>query len=162
MLAPVVAMPSVANNDLLTGAICQFLLQIECTPVTEGTPDDREPRVRTSVQPSSTAFRRCPCRHGKICQVAKRSLDDADDSFEALSEVIFGEDGQKRGQWAFIQLDWKATEEIVWQVTEILSVLGIEDRWVRDCNLFLVSSSIAASRQRQKYRHQGVPIACAS
>jgi hypothetical protein len=69
----------------------------------------------------------------RLCRVAKRSLDDADDSFGALSEVIFGEDGQKRGQWAFIQLDWKATEEIVWQVTEILSVLRIEDRWERNC-----------------------------
>lgn len=64
----------------------------------------------------------------RLCQVAIRSLDDADDSFGALSEVISGEDGQKRGQWAFIQLDWKATEEIAWQVTEILSVLAVEDR----------------------------------
>jgi len=69
----------------------------------------------------------------RLCRVAKRALDDSESFFEALSEVIFGEEGQRRGKWVFIQLDWKAREEIVWQVSEILSTFGVSERWERDC-----------------------------
>lgn len=69
----------------------------------------------------------------RLCRVAKRALDDSEDSFGALREVMSGEEGQRRGKWVFIQLDWKAREEIVWQVSEILSTFGISERWDRDC-----------------------------
>lgn len=69
----------------------------------------------------------------RLCRVAKKALDNSENAFEALSEVIFGEEGQRRGKWVFIQLDWKAREEIVWQVSEILSTFGISERWERDC-----------------------------
>lgn len=75
----------------------------------------------------------------RLCRVAKRALDDSESSFEALSEVIFGEEGQRRGKWVFIQLDWKAREEIVWQVSEILSAFGVSERWGRDCEAELGS-----------------------
>ena len=69
----------------------------------------------------------------RLCQIAKRALDDSEDSFEALSEAMSGEEGQRRGKWVFIQLDWKAREEIVWQSSEILSAFGFNERWARDC-----------------------------
>lgn len=69
----------------------------------------------------------------RLCRVAKRALDADQGSFEALSEVMSGEEGQRRGKWVFIQLDWKAREEIVWQVSEILSTFGVSERWERDC-----------------------------
>ena len=69
----------------------------------------------------------------RLCRVAKRALDGDEGSFEALNEVMSGEEGQRRGKWVFIQLDWKAREEIVWQVSEILSTFDISDRWEPDC-----------------------------
>ena len=69
----------------------------------------------------------------RLCRVAKRALDDSEDMFDALSEVMYGEEGQRRGKWVFIQLDWKAREEIVWQVSEILATFGISERWEHDC-----------------------------
>lgn len=69
----------------------------------------------------------------RLCRVFNQVLDDSEDSDEALSAVISGEEGQQRGQWVFIQLDWKAREEIVWQASEILSTFGISARWERDC-----------------------------
>ena len=69
----------------------------------------------------------------RLCRIAKRALDDTEDSFDALGEVMSGEEGQRRGKWVFIQLDWKAREEIVWQVSEILATFGISERWEHDC-----------------------------
>jgi hypothetical protein len=71
----------------------------------------------------------------RLCRVAKKALDEeeTESPILALSEVIWGENGQKRGRWVFIQLDWKAREEIEWQVSEVLSAHGIEYKWKRDC-----------------------------
>ncbi len=69
----------------------------------------------------------------RLSRVAKRALDRNESSFGALSEVMCGEEGQRRGKWVFIQLDWKARDEIVWQVSEILVTLGVSQRWERDC-----------------------------
>lgn len=69
----------------------------------------------------------------RLCRVAKRALDGDEGSFEALNEVMSGEGGQRRGKWVFIQLDWKAREEIMWQVSEILSTFGVSERWEHDC-----------------------------
>jgi hypothetical protein len=71
----------------------------------------------------------------RLCRVVKRALADSEDSFEALCEAMFGEEGQRRGKWVFIQLDWKAREEIVWQVSEVLATFGISERWEHDCEV---------------------------
>lgn len=68
----------------------------------------------------------------RLCRVARRALDDADYSMDALAEVIFGEEGQRPGKWVFIQLDWNARDQIAWQVAEILIPYGINDRWEPD------------------------------
>ncbi|OGT89008.1 MAG: hypothetical protein A2286_00720 [Gammaproteobacteria bacterium RIFOXYA12_FULL_61_12] len=71
----------------------------------------------------------------RLCRVAKKALDDeeVEAPIWALSEVIRGENGQRRGRWVFIQLDWKAREEIEWQVSEVLSARGLECKWDRNC-----------------------------
>lgn len=51
------------------------------------------------------------------------------DSSEALEEVAMGNGGQKHGQCFVIQCDWKASEELEWQVAGIASSFGITERW---------------------------------
>lgn len=65
----------------------------------------------------------------RLTKVVVKALNEADSQFDALTEVISGDDGQKRGQWVFIQVDWKADDEIAWQLSEILSLYGVEDKW---------------------------------
>lgn len=65
----------------------------------------------------------------RLTKVVVKALKEADSPFDALTEVISGDDGQKRGQWVFIQVDWKADDEIAWQLSEILSLYGVEDKW---------------------------------
>lgn len=91
----------------------------------------RKKNLQTFLQFAASQLNKTECQ--RLCRVAKRALDDSENSFEALSDVIFGEEGQRRGKWVFIQLDWKAREEIVWQVSEILSTFDISDRWEPDC-----------------------------
>lgn len=59
--------------------------------------------------------------------------EDNEDSFQALSDVMGGEEGQQRGKWFLIDLDWNATEEINWQVNECLGAWGVPDRWETIC-----------------------------
>jgi hypothetical protein len=49
-----------------------------------------------------------------------------------LCEGLLGEQGQEHGKWLMIQVDWKASEEIDWQVNEMLETRGIDDRWEWD------------------------------
>ncbi|USX18751.1 hypothetical protein NHH82_23160 [Oxalobacteraceae bacterium OTU3REALA1] len=49
-----------------------------------------------------------------------------------LCEGLLGEEGQEHGKWLMIQVDWKASEEIDWQVNEMLETRGIDDRWEWD------------------------------
>lgn len=61
---------------------------------------------------------------------------DADADKETVAEYFYegvlGDAGQQRGQWLLIQVDWKASDEIDWQVNEILATRGIDDQWVWD------------------------------
>jgi hypothetical protein len=76
----------------------------------------------------------------RLTRIAVKSLEEAENPFEALAEVIFKDEGQKRGQWVFIQIDWNAAEEISWQVSEILSLYGIGEEWVHDCAIKFIGS----------------------
>lgn len=51
------------------------------------------------------------------------------DAYQVLEEVMAGEDGQRPGQWLVIHLDWKATEEIGWQVADILAQRNVPPTW---------------------------------
>lgn len=48
---------------------------------------------------------------------------------QALEEIALSQDGQKSGQWLIIQCDWKASEEVEWQIAEVATSFGIPDRW---------------------------------
>ncbi|MCW5300528.1 hypothetical protein DXT88_20365 [Herbaspirillum lusitanum] len=47
---------------------------------------------------------------------------------EAIENGIL-DDGQRRGKWVLMQVDWKATEEVEWQANELLTVAGITETW---------------------------------
>ena len=42
---------------------------------------------------------------------------------------ILDDEGQRRGKWVLLQVDWKATEEVEWQANELLTVAGITETW---------------------------------
>lgn len=91
----------------------------------------RKKNLQSFLQFAASQLNKTECQ--RLCRVAKRALDDSEDMFGALEEVMFGEEGQRRGKWVFIQLDCKAREEIVWQASEILATFGISERWEHDC-----------------------------
>ncbi len=80
----------------------------------------------------------------RLWQVARTALYETEDSFEALQEVMSGDDGQQRGQWLLIALDWKASEEIGWQVSEILATLNVQEQWDHDCEMESVPAAFQA------------------
>lgn len=48
---------------------------------------------------------------------------------EAIESGILDDEGQRRGRWVLLQVDWKATEEVEWQANELLTVAGINETW---------------------------------
>ena len=65
----------------------------------------------------------------RIMEVMLASFDTHGSPSEALEEVALGNAGQKVGQWFVIQCDWKASEEVEWQVSDVASSFGIPERW---------------------------------
>ncbi|MGJ9420700.1 hypothetical protein ACHAC9_23555 [Massilia sp. CMS3.1] len=55
-------------------------------------------------------------------------LGPGDAASEAIENGIL-DDGQRRGKWVLMQVDWKATEEVEWQANELLIVAGITEIW---------------------------------
>lgn len=68
----------------------------------------------------------------RLTKIAADSLEDACSAYDALAESILEENGQKRGKWIFIQVDWKAEEELEWQANELLSTRGVTVQWHHD------------------------------
>lgn len=77
----------------------------------------------------------------RICRAARAAWQDraaqeeaegslaAVDSYQVLEEVMAGEQGQLPGQWLLIDIDWKAPEEIGWQVADILAQRKVQPTW---------------------------------
>jgi len=65
----------------------------------------------------------------RLMEVMLASFDRYGNSSEAFEEIALGKEGQAAGQWFVIQCDWKASEEVEWQVAEVAASLGIPDRW---------------------------------
>ena len=55
-----------------------------------------------------------------------------DDVGELFLEGLLEDDGQQGGKWMLMQIDWKASDEIDWQVNDMLSTRGIDDQWQWD------------------------------
>ena len=64
----------------------------------------------------------------RLCDAVATGFDSCGGAAEAFEDAVLGEDGQKHGRWLVIQVDWKAHEEIEWQVAEIASSFGIPER----------------------------------
>ncbi|WP_156794641.1 DUF6630 family protein [Herbaspirillum seropedicae] len=56
-------------------------------------------------------------------------LGPGDTASDAIQNGILDDDGQRRGQWVVLQVDWKATEEVEWQANELLTTAGITETW---------------------------------
>ncbi|RTQ32945.1 hypothetical protein EJP69_19810 [Variovorax gossypii] len=65
----------------------------------------------------------------RLVDMMLASFDTYGNSSEALEEIALGKAGQKTGQWLVIQCDWKAPEELEWQVAEVSASFGIAERW---------------------------------
>ena len=55
-----------------------------------------------------------------------------DDVGELFLEGLLEDDGQQSGKWMLMHIDWKASDEIDWQVNDMLSTRGIDDQWEWD------------------------------
>jgi len=84
---------------------------------------------------ASTRFMRLLTAHlakderRRLVDMMLASFDTYGNSSAALEEIALGKDGQRIGQWLVIQCDWKASEEVEWQVAEIAVSFGIPERW---------------------------------
>lgn len=65
----------------------------------------------------------------RLARVTLASLYPGSTPSDALSDGLLGESGQKPGQWLVIQMDWKAHEELEWQVEELLHTFKIQEKW---------------------------------
>ena len=55
-----------------------------------------------------------------------------DDVGELFLEGLLEDGGQQSGKWMLMHIDWKASDEIDWQVNDMLSTRGIDDQWEWD------------------------------
>lgn len=65
----------------------------------------------------------------RLARVTLSSLYPGSTPSDRVSEGLLGESGQKRGQWLIIQMDWKAHEELAWQVEELRHTFNLQETW---------------------------------
>lgn len=73
----------------------------------------------------------------QLCAQESRRLTDllvarlraGDTPEDAVNNSLLDDDGQQRGKWVMLTVDWKATEEVAWQANELLAVAGVAETW---------------------------------
>jgi hypothetical protein len=65
----------------------------------------------------------------RLSDAVATGFDSCGDAAEAFEDGVLGEEGQRHGRWLVIQVDWKAHEEIEWQVAEVATCFSIPERW---------------------------------
>ena len=55
-----------------------------------------------------------------------------EDVEELFQEGLLEDDGQQSGKWMLMHIDWKASDEIDWQVNDMLSTRNIDEQWEWD------------------------------
>ncbi|MBJ2156641.1 DUF6630 family protein [Variovorax sp. IB41] len=65
----------------------------------------------------------------RLSDAVATGFDSCGDAAEAFEDGVLGEEGQRHGRWLVIQVDWKAHEEIEWQVAEVATSFSIRERW---------------------------------
>ena len=66
------------------------------------------------------------------------------DAFEVLQEIMAGEDGQRPGQWLIVFVDWRASDEIGWQVAELVARRNVAAAWDGEAEFDSVPHAFAA------------------
>jgi hypothetical protein len=56
----------------------------------------------------------------RLSRIAKELFDESQDPVESILDLATSDEGQNKNKWLFIQLDWRATNEIKWQIELIL------------------------------------------
>lgn len=65
----------------------------------------------------------------RLTKLVISHLECGDTTGGAIESGILDDEGQRRGKWVLLQVDWKATEEVEWQANELLTVAGITETW---------------------------------
>lgn len=108
-----------------------FRSNAEPKPVAGAAEEESAPVRREAL----TRFTRLATAHldeaerRRLIEVMLASFDRYGNSSEAFEEVALGKEGQVAGQWFVIQCDWKASEEVEWQVSELTTRFGVPERW---------------------------------
>lgn len=110
--------------------------QSVATPVLDGAAQvAKEQSTHAAAKDALQRFMRMMTAHldpresRRLADAVATGFDAFEDAAQAFEEGVLGEEGQKHGQWLVIQVDWKAHEEIEWQVAELASSFGIPERW---------------------------------
>lgn len=91
--------------------------------------------VKPEMKRSLRSFLHIACKNvgekesRRITASVIRELTPGTSAAEALNASLSSEDGQRKGSWVAISIDWKAVEEINWQANEILHSLDISEEW---------------------------------
>jgi hypothetical protein len=105
------------SQSIEQAAICREAMETFMRLVSRQLGDDESERLTRNVL---ARFDDCEDPAGK------------DDAGEFFLEGLMDDDGQQRGKWMLIQVDWKASDEIDWQANEMLATHGIDDQWEWD------------------------------
>lgn len=105
-------------------------------PIASEAPDAPEARqTATGTKDALQRFMRLVTAHlvavegRRLTNAVLTGFDSYGDAAEAFEEGILGDEGQQRGQWLVIQVDWEAHEELEWQVAEVATSFGIQGQW---------------------------------
>ena len=65
----------------------------------------------------------------RLTRLVVAALPEADSPCHAIELAIFGDDGQQLEHMLFAYVDWKAPEEIAWQVNGLLLTRQVNEIW---------------------------------
>lgn len=80
----------------------------------------------------------------RLASSVAASLAAGSTASEALWDGLVDDDGQQRGKWLLIQLDWKDVDEIGWQAEEIADAYGLPDSWRPERDFRYVPEAMAS------------------
>jgi N-acyl-D-aspartate/D-glutamate deacylase len=92
----------------------------------------------------------------RLTSLAVSRLRSGDSPHDAIVGSILADEGQRRGKWLLLQVDWKAADEVEWQANELLAVAGVAKAWhVQGADSMTVPKVLLAfsSWVRQRGRH---------
>lgn len=70
----------------------------------------------------------------RLTRLAVAALNEADSPWHAIELAIFGDEGQHLEHMLFAAVDWKASEEMAWQVNGLLLTRQVNEIWQADAH----------------------------